>query len=268
MRFKPRTDLERVYDEVNKLNMGRISKFVIEKQLRELDLNTIKRTNTNAVECLDFKNHLAMADKMKNVKMNTLENELDKAEKNSKSTMEDKKKKMNQDSKNMISELHEKTHFKGASEIANNCGNNSFLYLASKIKKRKNSLNKKSSFSDEDDIFRVTEEKITETDEMSYKRGFYSKNYNPYKSSKKIETISPNNLQVLKQIAFNLSPPEKSEKKSGLENKHYFKYLTKLIKKKNSLSILKNNPMHFFKHVVPKDYNFDDPKKSMFYFNN
>jgi len=122
MRFKPRTDLERVYDEVNKLNMGRISKFVIDKQLRELDLNTVKRSNKNAMECLEFKNNLAMIDKMKNTRINTNENELEKVDKNSKSTIEDKKKKMNQDSKNMISELHEKTHFKGASEIANNCG--------------------------------------------------------------------------------------------------------------------------------------------------
>jgi hypothetical protein len=128
MRFKPRTDLERVYDEVNKINMGRISKFVIDKQLRELDLNTVKRSNTNAMECIEFKNNLPMIDKMKNSRIITNENELEKVDKNSKCTIEEKKKKMNQDSKNMISELHEKTHFKGASEIANNCCNMVFIF--------------------------------------------------------------------------------------------------------------------------------------------
>jgi hypothetical protein len=110
-------------------------------------------------------------------------------------------------------------------------------------------------------MFRVTEEKISETDEMSYKRGFYSKNYNPYKNPKKVETISPGNLQVLKQIAFNISGPLNADRKDGSGKNDYFKCLTKLFKKKNKVSILKKNPMYFFQHVVPKDIGFDDAKK-------
>ena len=39
MRFKARTDLERIYDAVNEYSYGRASKWIINRQLKELDLN-------------------------------------------------------------------------------------------------------------------------------------------------------------------------------------------------------------------------------------
>ena len=39
MRFKARTDLERVYDTINDYSYGKVNKRIIYKQLRNLDLN-------------------------------------------------------------------------------------------------------------------------------------------------------------------------------------------------------------------------------------
>ena len=44
MRFKPRTDLERVYDIVNGYKYGRVRKEILNKQLKNLDLNKYKNT--------------------------------------------------------------------------------------------------------------------------------------------------------------------------------------------------------------------------------
>ena len=45
MRFKPRTDLERVYDMVNGYKYGLARKDVLDKQLKNLDLNKYKNSN-------------------------------------------------------------------------------------------------------------------------------------------------------------------------------------------------------------------------------
>jgi len=45
MRFRARTDLERIYDAVNGYSLGRASKWIINKQLKELDLYTAVKTN-------------------------------------------------------------------------------------------------------------------------------------------------------------------------------------------------------------------------------
>ena len=42
MRFKPRTDLERIYDSVNLNYYGKIEQGVINRQLKQLDLNVPK----------------------------------------------------------------------------------------------------------------------------------------------------------------------------------------------------------------------------------
>ena len=44
MRFKPRTDLERIYCSVNEQTYGKISKDVVNEQLNKLQLNEVKKT--------------------------------------------------------------------------------------------------------------------------------------------------------------------------------------------------------------------------------
>lgn len=52
MRFKARTDLERIYDIVNSYSFGRAPKWIIKRQLKDLDLNfaTKPRKKMNSEE--------------------------------------------------------------------------------------------------------------------------------------------------------------------------------------------------------------------------
>lgn len=43
MRFKPRTDLERLYYTINEYSFGKVSKEVIDEQLKQLNLNEVKK---------------------------------------------------------------------------------------------------------------------------------------------------------------------------------------------------------------------------------
>ena len=52
MRFRARTDLERVCDSVNKYSYGRASKWIINRQLKELDLNfAVKKQSKRLSSC-------------------------------------------------------------------------------------------------------------------------------------------------------------------------------------------------------------------------
>jgi hypothetical protein len=43
MRFKPRTDLERIFEAINEYSYGRVNKEIIDKQLKALELNYMKK---------------------------------------------------------------------------------------------------------------------------------------------------------------------------------------------------------------------------------
>lgn len=43
MRYKPRTDLERIYYSINEYSYGKISKDIIDEQLSKLNLNILKK---------------------------------------------------------------------------------------------------------------------------------------------------------------------------------------------------------------------------------
>jgi predicted N-acyltransferase len=124
MRFKPRTDLERLYDEINKNSLGRVNRHLIDKQLRELDLIVTKKTkDENEEEHLEYKpdymlmTKFSKADPTRDFSIDERDNSAKKEKK-----VEDKRKKMNVEAKHVMSDLHNKTHFKGATEIANRTG--------------------------------------------------------------------------------------------------------------------------------------------------
>lgn len=48
MRFKPRTDLERIYYSINDYSFGKVPKEVIEEQLKKLNLNEVKKKEEEA----------------------------------------------------------------------------------------------------------------------------------------------------------------------------------------------------------------------------
>jgi hypothetical protein len=108
MRYKARSDLERIWDSVNKTNLGRANKEIIENQFKIFDSNNKKK---NKIE--DEKKDDEFIDNKRHLNRNQIE-----PEKKSK-TREQIKKEMNVEAKNILSELHVKTHFKGATSFAN-----------------------------------------------------------------------------------------------------------------------------------------------------
>ena len=53
MRYKARTDLERIVDTVNHYSYGRASKWIINRQLKELDLNFAIKNESKRKNSID-----------------------------------------------------------------------------------------------------------------------------------------------------------------------------------------------------------------------
>ncbi len=128
MRFKPRTDLERVFEEVNKNSFGRVDKSLIDKQLRELDLNVVIQPKDEH-ELLDFQTSQSL-NKLTYSRpdiINRAENEKSANKKESKKPhWNERRKIMNQEAKNLMSDLHVKTHFKAAATMATKLGKKNY----------------------------------------------------------------------------------------------------------------------------------------------
>jgi len=124
MRFKPRTDLERIFDEINKNSVRSLDKHIIEKQFKTRE-NIITKKNHDAEieEIPDYKD----APKEDEVNFNLdplgIDKELQekmKAETEKKMKLiKSRKKELNCQAKNIMKEFHNKTHFKGVSSIIN-----------------------------------------------------------------------------------------------------------------------------------------------------
>lgn len=136
MRFKPRTDLERIIETVNTQSYGRIGKSILYKQLKDLELNIVKKTHINQ-ENMEL-HELIKEKKKKKVKKIEEEEEEEEynelnipqitqemTETNNKNKLLNKRKKVNSDAKTMMSDLHLKTHFKAASVFSLQGCNNS-----------------------------------------------------------------------------------------------------------------------------------------------
>lgn len=124
MRFKPRTDLERIFDEINKNSFRKLDKNIIEKQLRTLEMNVTKKFNDDFEEdevpdyrdAAKFDKHFDDFDYLAIDK----ETEESKAEIERKIKMQKtRKQELNSQAKNLMKEFHNKTHFKGVTSMVN-----------------------------------------------------------------------------------------------------------------------------------------------------
>jgi hypothetical protein len=122
MRFKPRTDLERIYDSINSYSYGRINKDIINKQLKSLELNEPEVYNTIEEE-EDFDNIKAEHDR--SYERQAINHCVVKGEKNKYEQKKIKGRKYvdNSEAKNLMKEYHNKTHFKGATDVSLFCSN-------------------------------------------------------------------------------------------------------------------------------------------------
>jgi hypothetical protein len=118
MRFKPRTDLERIYDAVNSYSYGRVEREVVDRQLMKLDLN-VSRHRDDEIEFEEIPDYT-----ISNYKKKKIKTESEKKQEVRQKILHDRreiKNKMhrkfvdNSDARQLMADLHHKTHFKGAS---------------------------------------------------------------------------------------------------------------------------------------------------------
>ena len=136
MRFKPRTDLERVYDMINGYKYGRAKRDILDKQLKNIDLYKYKNSN-------ELKKRIKKEIKVEKVENSSSdsENEDENAHLNSQiEKLKEKKNRLyfnpnsvdfkekpwmkridlNADAYKILNSYHYKTHFKAAKEVAEN----------------------------------------------------------------------------------------------------------------------------------------------------
>jgi hypothetical protein len=118
MRFKPRTDLERIYDTINTYSYGKANKSIIDKQLRQLDLNVSKRNHEDELEFEEIPDYTKTNFAKQRIK--TQDEKMTEKRQQIKDQRKETKNKIyrkfvdNSEARNLMSELHYKTHFKGA----------------------------------------------------------------------------------------------------------------------------------------------------------
>ena len=134
MRFKPRTDLERVYDIINGYKYGSARKDILNKQLKNIDLFKYKNTQ-QLLNLLKQKIRSNIKEKFLNKMNNSYDkiNNIEENELNKKSKLYFNPKKidyklkpwikrddLNVDAHKILRSFHYKTHFKAAKEVAAN----------------------------------------------------------------------------------------------------------------------------------------------------
>ena len=231
MRFKARTDLERVYENLIDNYDKNEEKEVLNRQLKNINLNSfqtpkdlikIKKNNLNKIEKKYEKNN---KEKEQNLSKNFLkygyeiidQNKYNNNNNNNKINHKNKNdlfyipknlifkpwiknKNLNIEAEKILNSYHMKTHFKAAEEIAEN-----------KLKTKEKKENKKNFSLDENEneFFNSKERFFISKNEIndSYNNNIvyenYTKNLNPFleKESDKIE-YNKNNLNLLSDLAF------------------------------------------------------------------
>ena len=226
MRYKPRTDLERVYDTLNEYNYDQKSKNIIERQLKSINLYDCKKSSNLISKSLEKKE--------KKEKTNRIDNSrhlITKSEKNVKKKKRfdlyktknvvyynpkdneykpwQRRDDLNNEAYGLLSSYHYKTHFKAAEEIAesnyrkkkNKNNKNSVFLLPNLLPKfyQPKPLKTENDTKVEEDPFKFGEDSSSSGESDDYEE--FDKNYNPIIPKQK--TISdPGIMKILTKIAF------------------------------------------------------------------
>ena len=226
MRYKPRTDLERVYDTLNEYNYDQKSKNIIERQLKSINLYDCKKSAGNISKSLEKKE--------KKEKTNRIDNSrhlIAKSERNIKKKKRydlyktknvvyynpkdneykpwQRRDDLNNEAYGLLSSYHYKTHFKAAEEIAesnyrnnkNKSNKNSVFLLPNLLPKfyQPKTLKTENDTKVEEDPFKFGEDSSSSEESDDYEE--FDKNYNPIIPKQK--TISdPGIMKILTKIAF------------------------------------------------------------------
>ncbi len=248
MRFKARTDLERIYDALFEKNFRLNEKQIIERQLKNLNLNSyqtpeiIKKKMT--IVTPNDENKIEEEERKYKIKPNPLYEEAKKKEREKNSVdiiygegklyynpkklffkPWQKNLDLNSEAEGILSEYHIKTHFKACAEIAENKINSNLIFhkrSKTMLDPIKEIVNKKKK------LLNINSEEFKEK-EYEIKYDDYNRNKNPY-NEKLNENIDPASLRVLSNLAFTKDSIIRGDNPivgqyipTGKKNKYYHK---------------------------------------------
>ena len=213
MRFKPRTDLERIYDSINGNYLNKKENKIIERQLKHINLYNFKTPN-------DLLKKSRMNYKIKIFKRKHNKNPNNKEEIKRIDDIKDKPwikaSDLNIEAEDFLKSYHYKTHFKATEEIAENknkkirTNQNSFSYLNNNNKNRINQnyfssrerkdVDKNKTFNYNDDLY--DDEEVNNTDWEFFENKL---NIIPKRGSKKKDehkSFDDNAFNIIKTMAF------------------------------------------------------------------
>lgn len=137
MRFKPRTDMERVFEAINKAAFRKLDKNIIKKQLKKNKENLLKKEEEKKDEIPDYKEatkeNISEYDDFDylglNVEKSDNFSQLERERTNK--LIKTRKTELNKHAKYLMREFHDKTHFKGVTSLMNmtQSGKKFILYI-------------------------------------------------------------------------------------------------------------------------------------------
>ena len=272
MRYKPRTDLERVYDVLNGYNYDQASRDIIERQLKSINLYDYKKNSLNGggkeeSRILKRPRFLSKSlqrktKKRKNVnslyKMNHVYYNPDKSSYKPWQRRED----LNTEAYGFLSSYHYKTHFKAAEEIAesdyktNNKGNNnlnSVFLLPNLLPKyyKPRSIKTENNMEEKEDPFKFGEDNSSSENSEDYED--FDKNYNPI--IHKPKTVGdPKTMEILTKIAFR---QKKGTGQMDFKNEQEEQKIVRKIKKTGNKNYTEDNNVIINNKLYYKNTQFD-----------
>jgi hypothetical protein len=272
MRYKPRTDLERVYDILNGYNYNQASRDIIERQLKSINLYDYKKNSINEggkeeSRILKRPRFLSKSlqrktKKRKNVnslyKMNHVYYNPDKSSYKPWQRRED----LNTEAYGFLSSYHYKTHFKAAEEIAesdyktNNKGNNnlnSVFLLPNLLPKyyKPRSIKTENNMEEREDPFKFGEDNSSSENSEDYED--FDKNYNPI--IHKPKTVGdPKTMENLTKIAFR---QKKGTGQMDFKNEQEEQKIVRKIKKTGNKNYTEDNNVIINNKLYYKNTQFD-----------
>ena len=272
MRYKPRTDLERVYDILNGYNYNQASRDIIERQLKSINLYDYKKNSINEggkeeSRILKRPRFLSKSlqrktKKRKNVnslyKMNHVYYNPDKSSYKPWQRRED----LNTEAYGFLSSYHYKTHFKAAEEIAesdyktNNKGNNnlnSVFLLPNLLPKyyKPRSIKTENNLEEREDPFKFGEDNSSSENSEEYED--FDKNYNPI--IHKPKTVGdPKTMEILTKIAFR---QKKGTGQMDFKNEQEEQKIVRKIKKTGNKNYTEDNNVIINNKLYYKNTQFD-----------
>jgi hypothetical protein len=274
MRFKPRTDLERIFDINNDYNYGRVDRRIIDKHLNAMGLYVGRRIKTESSMIEEEMNNIydpelsinKQIEKNRNVELEKMKKKREQIIKERKEAIQirENRYRLDQiplkhlliDSKNIMGDLHHKTFFKGAANFTL-APDKKLEEVVSKRNMRNHSVDtifhkneSQPNLRQNNQTYRVVNNEL-KNEVAQLNPLLYELNINPYKKSKD-EEIDSEKLSMLKELAFKKDYDVVAGERKGKKKLSFFHKIMQgnnLVKKETNVeeTLLKENPVGYFK---------------------